>query len=227
MAAADSLFVELPHDSAKPKITLLSPTPASLAAIFKVWDAELKRLKPREVPEPAAPVPREVGAMDLDALAKKATPTDHAPANGSAIAFLLEHQGVSVLLGADAHPTVLAPALQALAAHRGAAMPLQLNVFKLSHHGSKANGTIDLLRAVQAQHYVVSTNGAIFSHPDDEAMARIIVDGGARRTIWFNYLTDRTAQWGAKQLQVQHGYKATFPTGGGRRVRIELAGRKG
>jgi len=59
-----------------------------------------------------------------------------------------------------------------------------------SHHGSRANVTQELMRAVQAEHYVFSTNGAIFNHPNDEAVARVIV-GSKRPTLWFNYSTER------------------------------------
>ena len=220
MSSADSKFVEIPAAAGAPRITLLSPSPASLAQMFKVWDAELARAREREAKPATAAIAR--GALDLDALARKKTAVDHAPANGSSIAMLLEHQGRSVLLGSDAHPTVFVPALAALAAHRQSALPLQFDVFKLSHHGSRANVTVDLMQAAQAQHYVVSTNGAIFGHPDDEAMARAIVNGGTQRSLWFNYLTKQTEKWTSEELQSQHQYTARFPDPGGAVV-ISLA----
>lgn len=219
-------FVELAGKAGKPRITLLSPDPVSLAKLFKVWDAELQRLGQSETPEPGPAVSRGQGLMDLEALARKTTPKDHAPANGSSIAFLLEHQGVSVLLAADAHPTVLVPALNALAAHRGIPLPLRVDAFKLSHHGSRANVTVDLLQAVQAQHYIVSTNGAIFNHPDDEAIARVIVDGGTGRTVWFNYRTEHTSKWGADELQQRYGYLPRLPEAGRDGVTISLEEQK-
>jgi beta-lactamase superfamily II metal-dependent hydrolase len=219
----DAAFIEMPHTPGAPQITLLSPTPATLEAIFKVWDAEMHKLRERAVPEPAPASAR--GALDLDALASKLTPVDHAPANGSSIAFLLEHRGVSLLLGADMHPTVAVPALKALAAHRGLALPLQVDAFKVSHHGSRANVSNDLLQAVQASHYVISTNGAIFGHPNDEAIARLIVHGGARRRIWFNFRTDHTEKWGGDQLQHQHGYSVVYPESPAGGVAIALDAR--
>jgi hypothetical protein len=205
----DAPFVELPSPEGMPRITLLSPTHATLATLFKVWDKELQRLGRSEAPEPAGTASR--GAMDLEALASKATATDHAPANGSSIAFLLEHQGSSVLLGADAHAPVLVKALEALATHRAVSLPWQVDLFKLSHHGSRANVTVDLFRAVQAKHYVVSTNGAIFGHPDDEAMARVIVNGGKQRNIWFNYRNDHTLKWDAPELRARYRYSVALP----------------
>lgn len=219
----DVPFLEVPTGSDGPRITLLSPNPQSLATLFRVWDAELKKLVQREVP---VPQPSELrgASVTLEALANKITETDRAPANGSSIAILLEHRGVSVLLGADAHPTVLAPALKALAVHRKVRLPMQVDVFKLSHHASRANITVDLMRTVQAKHYIVSTNGSIFGHPDDEAMARVILEGGSQRKIWFNYRTDRTAKWGDADLQSKYRFEAGLPITNGETVSIELAG---
>ena len=224
VTAAKVPFLELPPGKGLPRITLLSPNPTSLATLFAVWDQELKKLGKSETPEPQPPAERG-GLLSLEALASKVTPTDHAPANGSSIAVLLEHEGVSVLLGADAHPTVLVPAVRALAEHRKLPLPMQLDVFKLSHHGSRANVTVDLLQAVQAQHYIVSTNGAIFGHPNDEAMARVILRGGSQRKFWFNYRTEHTVKWGAVDLQEKYGYLAELPAGDQATVSIALKGR--
>jgi len=57
----------------------------------------------------------------LEALAAASTAVDRAPANASSTALVFEHQGASVLLGADAHPGVRVSALKALTAHRGIA----------------------------------------------------------------------------------------------------------
>ena len=175
-----------------------------------------------ETPEPKRPRPRGT-AMDLEALAAQTTVVDRAPANGSSIAFLLEHQGISVLLGADAYAPVLVEALQALSKHRGVQLPWQMDVFKLSHHGSRANITVDLFNAVQAQHYIVSTNGAIFGHPDDEAIARVIVNGGKKRNVYFNYRNEHSEKWAGTGLRERYGYSVELPTAtssGGTRIEL-------
>jgi hypothetical protein len=121
------------------------------------------------------------------------------------------------LLGADAFPTVLRPALTGLAQHRKLAGPRSVDVFKLSHHGSRANLTAELLSAVRASHYVVSTNNAIFNHPNDEAVARVLVHGGTQPTLWFNYGTQRNRRWADADLQREFGFSAVYPeseTGG-------------
>lgn len=217
-------FVEVASGAGEPRITLLSPTPATLANLFKVWDKELEQLGRSEAPGPPRGTSREAGPIDLEALASRSTKTDRAPANGSSIAILLEFRGTSILLGADAYAPVLVDALTALAAHRSVSLPWQLDIFKLSHHGSRANITVDLLGAVQAKHYIVSTNGAIFGHPDDEAIARVVIHGGAGRNISFNYRNEHTAKWEGAELQARYGYKAGFPATGQSGTTITLAG---
>jgi len=221
VTSAEAAFIEVTVAKGSPKITVLSPSPDSLSRLLKVWDRQVARLGLAAVAAPHAGSART--ALDLEALASRKTAVDKAPANGSSIALLLEHKGRSLLLGADAHPQVLVPALAALSQHRGQPMPLQVDAFKLSHHGSRANVTVGLLQAVQAEHYLVSTNGAIFGHPDDEAIARVILKGGRARSIWFNYSTERVAKWMAHGLQERYGYtaRAVIPSEVG--VKLELS----
>ena len=227
--AGDGGFVEGPAVPDQPRITLLSPTPARLAELFKVWDRELEKLRRKET-EPAPPAPPATRAgerLDPAALSARVTAVDKAPPNGSSIAFLLEHRGASVLLAADAFPAVLSSALQALARHRGRPGSLKVDAFKLSHHGSRANLTVDLLQAVQADHYIVSTNGAIFRHPDDEAVARVVMHGGRHPTLWFNHRNERSLRWADPQLQLAHGYRTELPPEGKAGVVLKLAAAPG
>ncbi len=215
-------FVELPTEPGAPRLTLLSPTPATLATLFKVWAKELARLRLPDQPPPVG-ASREAGPPDVEALAERASALDHAPANGSSIALLVEHAGASVLLAADAYAPVLVEALEALAARRGVTLPWKVDVFKLSHHGSRANVTTDLIRTVQATHYVVSTNGAIFGHPNDEAIARVVKHGGTAATLWFNHANERSARWAAADLR-PYGCSVNQPGASGMGVTITLAG---
>jgi hypothetical protein len=217
--SGDGGFLELQVARGAPRITLLSPSPDRLTDLFKVWDVELARLRRKEADKPSVPeaLTRGSAALDIRALARGITPTDQSVPNGSAIALLLEHQGASILLGADAFPTTLRPALTGVAQHRKLAGPLSVDVFKLSHHGSRANLTTELLSTVRASHYVVSTNNAIFNHPNDEAVARVLVHGGAHPTLWFNYGTQRNRRWADADLQREFGFSAVYPdseTGG-------------
>lgn len=209
-----------------PRITLLSPTPDQLSALYRNWAKELDRLrrKERDVPEPE-PIATRDAEPSLEALAARVTTTDASSPNGSSIAFLLEHRRASVLLGADAFPTVMVPAIKALAARRAVAGRLPVDLVKLSHHGSRANVTQALIQAVAADHFVFSTNNAIFGHPNDEAVARVIT-GSVRPTLWFNYNTPKNQKWAAEALTKKYGYGVRFPDGEGAGIKIELAARR-
>lgn len=219
-------FKELAGSSNAPTITLLSPTPERLQRLARTWDRELARLRRGErEPEPEAPAIRGPGFPDLELLAARETATDKAPANGSSIAMLLEHQGASVLLGADAFPTVLAAALRALGHHRRVSGALPLDAIKVSHHGSRANLTAELLQASVARHYIISTNNAVFGLPNDEALARIVLHGGPHPTIWFNYGTASNSRWADPALIERYGFDVKLPSGEQRGVTLRLPAR--
>jgi beta-lactamase superfamily II metal-dependent hydrolase len=226
---ADGSFLELPAVGDEPRLTLLSPSPKQLSKLFTRWDKELARLRRKETEEalPAPATKRGAGGLDLKALAARRTPTDRAPANGSSIALLLEHRGASVLLAADAFSSVLVSALKALAHHRQQPDGLKIDAVKLSHHGSRGNVTNDLLKAVRADHYIISTNGAMFNHPDDEAIARVILHGGPKPTLWFNYGNDRNRRWDDEDLRRQHDYVVVLPGSGSSGVSLQLGSQHG
>jgi beta-lactamase superfamily II metal-dependent hydrolase len=222
VTSSSSLFKELPGKRGLPRLTVLSPSPATLTRLFGKWDRELERMRQR-THEPVPPRSEPRAALNLQALARKVTAVDQAAPNGSSIALLLEHRGASVLLGADAFPTVLTPALKALALSRKTPKGLKVNALKLSHHGSRGSTTLDLLKVVQADHYIVSTNGTIFGHPDDETIARIVTAGGRTPTLWFNYANDESRRWAQPGMQRAHGYRACLPREGTAGVTLGLA----
>ena len=227
VVAPENAFVAVVAPEGLPQITLLSPQPAQLATLFKVWQRELEKLrsKEREPPSGERGATLDRAALDPKRLADQAGLLDRAPANGSSIALLLEHRGASILLAADAFSTVLVSSLQALARHRHLDGALKLDAFKLSHHGSRANVTKALLGVVQADHYIVSTNGAIFHHPDDEAISRVIVYGGSHPRIWFNFDNERSRKWADPALQAMHGYDVTLAQDG-RGLQMAIAERQ-
>lgn len=75
--------------------------------------------------------------------------------------------------------------------------------------------TLPLLDLIKADHYVVSTSGARFKHPDEEAMARVITSGrphdSASPTLWFNYASATTEPWLAPRLAERYRYEAQQP----------------
>jgi beta-lactamase superfamily II metal-dependent hydrolase len=200
-------FVAVPVPDG-PAVTLLSPTTKRLTALGRRWretleeaDAGDRRDRELDTPSPL---------VDLLPLSARRTGSDGSTPNGSSIAILLEHRGASVLLAADAFASVLTKGLTALAQHRGVDA-LAVDAVKVPHHGSRGNVSVAFVRAVPARHYLVSTNGDIFHHPDDEAVARIVTSAPRGATLWFNYRTPRTARWDDATLRAEHGYEVRYP----------------
>ncbi len=187
-------------------VHLLSPSGPKLKEMAEVWEKAVAEagLVPgrgtdraaRKPPRRTKPIPEAPPTLTHDDLVRMAegSERDHSEANGSSIAFIVEHDGKRALLGADAHPDVLVPNLRRFAAAVGEER-VRLDLFKLPHHGSRANVTTDLVEAVDARDYLVSSDGVNFGHPDDAALARIILASARRPTIHCNYASTRTAPW--------------------------------
>jgi len=195
-----------------PRLTLLSPTPRRLKALRKTWTAELLKLQ-RGEPSQEEPTAVPQALEDLEALARQPTSLDASAANGSSIAFLLEYANHRLLFAADAFSSVLGPALTALANSRDGE-PIKVDIFKLPHHGSKGNVTAALLGLVPARHYVISTNGERFNHPDDVALARVVTQprpDGQAVTLWFNYASTAAQRWDRPDLRERYGFAVQMP----------------
>lgn len=194
-----------------PTITLLSPGPEQLKKLWASWVSQLAKMDTKARGPEQVSAKRGPQDLDIETLAAKGTHVDSAVPNGSSIAILVEHRGASALLCGDAHPTVLAPALQVLMKRRGPLGPMPLDVFKVSHHGSKGNTTSALAGLIKAKHVVISTNNLYFNHPDPEAMARLVL-ASRGATLWFTYDTSRNRTWDAIGLKERYGYATRYAT---------------
>lgn len=193
------------------KLTVLGPTRDKLLKLKPVWERECAKAGLDPLDQLPLVVEEEgiepMGSPNVDALAATPFEEDDAPANGSSISLLAEFDSKQILLGADAHPTTLEAAIDRL---EGVGQRLPLTAFKLPHHASKHNVSIDLLQRVQCGKYLVSTNGAQFKHPDREAIARIIKHGGTSPTLYFNYDTTLNSVWGTPTLKEDFDYEAVY-----------------
>lgn len=99
---------------------------------------------------------------------------------------------------------------------------LPVDAFKLPHHASKGNVFAAMLETAPAQHYLISTNGDIFHHPDDPALARVLLSAPTGSTLWFNYRNARTTRWADPALCAQYGHTARFPEAPGAGAVLEL-----
>jgi len=214
--------VELPGGLS---LTLLSPTPPALDRMRNAWRKDVRDLDPGDLDAAWKLLSRQkkylpsaglLGSTPaLDALLEKQSRPDNTAANGSSIAFLaeLEAAGKSMLFLADAHPDIVCASLRRLLDERGLDT-LAVDAMKISHHGSKANTTDELMSLVRSSRYLVSTNGGIFGHPDKEALQRIVARSLVQPPqLVFNYRCATNEAWGKAGLQRKLGFESVFPDG--------------
>ena len=207
-AGAGTGAVQVTIPGGGPTITVVSPGLTQLHVLGTKWAQVFAHAHREERPLPTPDVLQPLG--DLRALASRKSVTDTSVANGSSIAVLVEHRGASAVLAGDAFGPVLAAGLAGVAKARGSSQ-LVVDAFKLPHHGSQANVSAALLAAAPATHYLVSSNGDVFHHPDDIAVARVITGAPSPPTLWFNYRNPRTSRWGDPALTGRYGHTANFP----------------
>jgi hypothetical protein len=218
------------------KLTVLSPEPAQLVRLRDRWQDSILEagldLEDPEYPERLRKKARAKGisssllgkaGVDIATLAGSRFKPDPAVANGSTIGLLAEYDGRSILLGGDAYAPVMQRAIARLLQKRGGAK-LRVNAFKLPHHGSAANVSNELLALVDTERYLFSTSGAVFGHPDDQALGRVIgTRSRGSKTLHFNYTAATLAKnyrkkkarampdWSDEALTERFRYTASFP----------------
>ncbi|MFA7428583.1 MAG: hypothetical protein WCZ23_00335 [Rhodospirillaceae bacterium] len=196
-------------------LTLLSPSPAKMTALAKVWKKELAKLSKSSAAGPGRGVlgstafPTDLAALQAAADRRNG---DRSAPNGSSIAFLAEYGGKKCLFGGDAHAPVLEASLRRYIQERGIKR-VKLDAFKLSHHGSKNNTNKTLLDLVECNAYLISTNGKAHKHPDVEAIARVILQGTAP-TLHFNYDSEYTSPWNSRPIINAPPFFAQLPPRG-------------
>jgi hypothetical protein len=214
------------------ELTLLSPNIEKLRDLRKTWyqaftklgkdpgDTEFvqskldkdKRFRGDEGAAPALP-------SGLDEASALAPELDDAVANGSAIAFVAEYGGARCALLGDAHAPLIEKSFRRMASARNETK-LRLAAVKLSHHGSKGNTTPGLMRAIDCQNYLVSTDGSIFHHPDAEAIQCVVANAKPAR-LFFNYESQYTTGWKSAPPGAP-GFAACYPARNGESIAIDL-----
>ena len=203
------------------KLTVLSPSVDKLGKLKPKWRefviaAGLDPNNPHEEEEdldtrPSGLEPLGVFQLpDVDALADTPFEEDPSEANGTSIVLLAEYNGHSILLCGDGHADIINTSLEKLANRRGIDV-FPLDAIKLPHHGSKVNVSTDLLKKIDCHHYLVSSNGAYYQHPDEIAIARIIKYGGPNPRIYFNYHSKFNKIWSNPTLRNDYGYSVDYP----------------
>ncbi len=170
------------------KLTLLGPTQAELRRLRARWKAAIRDFSPGDAREALSRLDERREYRPPPTPAAFATPTfgdDRSPANGASIACVFEHGDVSVLLTGDAHARSLASSLERLAKQKSLTK-LHFDAVKVPHHGSMSNVSHDWLRWIDCKCWLISTNGAVFHHPDVQT-AQLIAKHSQQPALLCNY----------------------------------------
>jgi beta-lactamase superfamily II metal-dependent hydrolase len=198
------------------RLTLLSPRQRDLKRLRARWNSAIRDFSPGDEEQAKRRLNERRAYRPPQAPAVFAVPSygdDHAVANGSSIAFLLDIGDVRLLLGADAHAATLTESLRQLAKDAGVSR-IRVDAVKLPHHGSMGNVTSDLLSTIESECWLVSTNGAIFDHPDWETAALIEQTQPQLPEMLCNYDVPFTRRRPAGGEDVEKKWRA-FPPGQG------------
>lgn len=195
------------------KITLLSPDAEQLKRLRINWvkvcgEADLYADAPAQTAYFANEEMEAFGVaapLNIPALADQPFTEDSTEANGSSIAFVFEYKGKRILFGADAYPSRI---LKSLAQIWGEP-PFKFDLVKVPHHGSENNISRAFVEAIDCKKYLFSTNGAVYGHPAQQAVARVI-HYGDQPELFFNYKTSYSEVWDLRVLKAMYKYSATY-----------------
>lgn len=210
------------------KLTILSPDSKKLSRLRRTWkrDVEKKNFQPGDLDE-ALRMLRENRRLYPKGLlggsyqeAGKRFKMDSAVANGSSIAFLAEYWEKKCLFLADAHPDVITTSVKKLIP--AGEKRLRVDAVKLSHHGSSANTTPELLELIECKRFLISTNGDIFNHPDPETIDMIVRRAGLGVELYFNYRSDTTIPWADSARQHKEKFTTHYPAHEGGSMVLKL-----
>ena len=215
------------------KLTFLTPDAESLAELRDDWKAKLAgwnvdpgdlaaawdKLVEADKFHPGKKL--TLGPADLTStLVKQLKGIDPSTANGSSIGFVAEFAGKACMFLGDAHADVVCKSLRRLGYSE--AKPLQIDAVKVAHHGSANNITKEFLALVDAKHWLISSDGVKFKHPNDKTVQAITIGAIRPPTLWFNYRSKVNAKW--EKLAAKKGarFRTMYPAKGKAGIVVKL-----
>lgn len=138
---------------------------------------------------------------------------DESTSNGSSISFVIEYGDKKLLFLGDSHPSLIVQNIKKYYSKNSS--QIKFDLIKLSHHGSFANNSPELLNLIDSENYIVSTDGKTFDHPDFETLAWIL----SRKTkhkkkLYFNYPLEKAQILNIESLKSRFNYDIYFSDGG-------------
>ncbi len=156
---------------------ILSPTEKNLKNLLIKWEKE----QPNSIKTSDISTNEEYQKTLTELLKKDKNSSDPSKHNGSSIAFILEADNKKILFLGDCLHRTIVKSLKKLEIKS-----LELDLVKISHHGSKNNTSNKLLKLIKCNKYVISTDGSRHNHPNKVTFARII-NHNPNCEIYLNY----------------------------------------
>ena len=161
----------------KGKIKFLSPNETELKKLLVKWEKEIESPFTSEHKTDWEKTYQEL--LEIDEFVE-----DDSITNGSSVSFILEIDDKNYVFLGDAYPSTILEGLKKIGYDES--NPLIAEMIKISHHGSKKNTSIELLKSLRSKCFVISTNGSRHGLPNKVTLARVhseISDA----IIYFNY----------------------------------------
>lgn len=201
------------------KFTVIGPEKGSLSELKAIWKDKLteRNIKPRIISKSyydafelfasniRALIPNNhqissTSQSTIESLANEPFDDDDSPTNKSSFTFLIESDGKRILYLGDCHADVV---ISWLDQNREDA--IKVDAVKIAHHGSKNNTSLDLLRRIDCNKYLISTNGKSHGHPNLQTLARIaLVNKDSATDIMINYEVDTIPSWFMTELTASY-----------------------
>ena len=172
-------------------INFLSPTQELLNDFFHVYKSQKNSKKKNSVLSNTAKGESDYN-IPFNILINDKTVKKLSTYNMASMAFIIyeEVSKQSILIMGDASYGVVGEKLRQLKDQNGILYsennPIEIEYFKLSHHGSICDLTDEFLNLIKCQKFLISTSGKIFGHPDKKMIARVYSNFN-NASFYFNY----------------------------------------
>ena len=169
------------------KITILSPNIKALKRFNNKYNTEIAGKK---LEDDYKYTFDELWIKEEEKRKNKKINLDYGLENATSIAFLLEHEGLKFLFLGDAIPRIIDDALREYLKHEKLDK-LKVDFVKLSHHASRKSLSLKFLELVEAENFIISTDGLKHKHPNKSTLAKILLhpkrDKSKSVNFIFNY----------------------------------------
>jgi len=165
-------------------LSILSPDTETLKELNTKWDSEMEKLITKRANNKKMSSTTDYHKT-INELSNEEFEEDSSLFNKSSIAFLLEHENCKLLMLGDSHPSIIASSLRKLGYSEK--NKLKLDLMKISHHASKKNTSPELLKLLDCEKFIISSDGSKHGLPNKQSLARIVTIFDKPVTFYFNY----------------------------------------